>query len=84
MGSDKVCLNVDRVFGNTGRSPSAGDHIPSIINETNKCDWRFDKSAWYFELLELPEHLLFPGEKQMIDDWKTIGFDERLRKIGSK
>jgi hypothetical protein len=84
MGADKVCLNNDKVFGNTGRAPSAGDWVPSTVNETNKCDWRFDKSAWFFELQTLPDHLLFPGEKEMIQDWKAIGFDGRLRKIGSK
>lgn len=84
MGADKVCLNNDKVFGNTGRAPSAGAWVPSTVNDKNKCDWRFDKSAWFYELLELPDHLLFPGEKEMIEDFKTIGFDERLRKIGSK
>lgn len=84
MGADKVCLNNDKVFGNTGRAPSAGDWVPSTVNEKNPCDWRFDRSAWYFELQELPSHLLFPGEAEMIADWKTIGFDGRLRKIGSK
>ncbi len=84
MGADKVCLNTDKVFGNTGRSPSAGKHIPSSINEDNKADWDFSKSAWYFELQELPDDLLFPGEKEMIEDWKTIGYEGRLRKVGSK
>ena len=84
MGTDKVCLNNDKVFGNTGRAPSGGDWVPSTINEKNPCDWRFDKSAWFFELQKLPDHLLFPGEKEMIQDWKTIGFDGRLRKLGTK
>jgi hypothetical protein len=84
MGADKVCLNNDKVFGNTGRAPSAGDWVPSTVNDKNQCDWRFDKSAWFFELQELPDHLLFPGEKEMITDWKTIGFDGRLRKLGTK
>jgi hypothetical protein len=84
MGADKVCLNTDKVFGNTGRSPSAGKHIPSSINEDNKADWDFSKSAWYYELQELPDDLLFPGEKEMIQDWKTIGYEGRLRKVGSK
>ena len=84
MGADKVCLNNDKVFGNTGRAPSAGKWVPSTVNEDNLCDWRFDKSAWYFELQELPDHLLFPGEKEMVQDWKTIGFDGRLRKIEKK
>ena len=84
MGADTVCLNTDKVFGNTGRSTSVGKHIPSLINEGNKCDWDFSKSAWYKELQELPDDLLFPGEKEMIQDWKTIGFEERLRKVGSK
>lgn len=84
MGADKVCLNTDKVFGNTGRAPSAGKHIPSSVNEDNKADWDFSKSAWYYELQELPEDLLFPGEKEMIQDWQTIGYEGRLRKIGSK
>lgn len=84
MGADKVCLNNDKVFGNTGRAPSAGKWVPSTVNEENKCDWRFDKSAWFLELQELPDHLLFPGEKEMIADWKEVGFDGRLRKLGSK
>jgi len=84
MGADKVCLNNDKVFGNTGRSTSAGSWIPSLVNEQNKCDWDFSKSAWYYELQELPEHLLFPGESEMIADWKSIGFEGRLKKVGSK
>jgi hypothetical protein len=84
MGADKVCLNTDKVFGNTGRSPSVGTHIPSSVNEENKADWDFSKSAWYYELQELPDDLLFPGEKEMIQDWKTIGYEERLRKVGTK
>jgi len=84
MGGDKVCLNTDKVFGNTGRSPSAGLQIPSMINEDNKCDWDFSKSAWFLELLELPDDLLFSGEKEMIADWKKIGFVNRLKKVESK
>lgn len=84
MGADKVCLNTDKVFGNTGRSPSVGKHIPSSVNEGNKADWDFSKSAWFYELQELPDDLLFPGEKEMIQDWKTIGYEDRLRKVGSK
>ena len=84
MGSDKVCLNTDKVFGNTGRSPSVGPQIPSAVNEDNKCDWDFSKSAWFLELLDLPDDLLFSGEREMIEDWKTIGFQERLKKVGSK
>jgi len=79
MGGNKVCLNVDKVFGNTGRAPSVSDKIPSLLN--NSCDYDFSKSAWYFELLELPEHLLFPGEKEMIEDFKSIGFSGRLQKL---
>lgn len=84
MGNDNVCLNVDKVFGNTGRAPSAGAHIPSSVNDENPADWKFDKSAWYLELQELPENLLFSGEKEMIKDWRTIGYEGRLRKVGSK
>lgn len=81
MGSNNVCLNYDFVFGNTGRSKSLNNSIPSLINEENKCDWDFSKSAWYQELLMLPEHLLFSGEKEMIDDWKKYGFVDRLKKL---
>lgn len=84
MGADKACLNNDKVFGNTGRAPSVGEWVPSSTNETNKSDWDFSKSAWFLELQELPEHLLFAGEKQMIEDWRTIGFDGRLRKLQNK
>jgi len=81
MGTNKVCLNVDKVFGNTGRAPSVSDKIPSLLNQS--CDYDFSKSAWYFELLELPEHLLFPGEKEMIEDFKSIGFVGRLQKLAN-
>lgn len=81
MGTNKVCLNNDKVFGNTGRAPSAGEWVPSSVNESNRADWDFSKSAWFYELQELPDHLLFPGEKEMIQDWKTIGFEGRLRKL---
>jgi hypothetical protein len=81
MGTNKVCLNVDKVFGNTGRAPSVSDKIPSLLNHS--CDYDFSKSAWYFELLELPEHLLFPGEKEMIEDFKSIGFVGRLQKLAN-
>jgi len=77
----KVCMNNDKVFGNTGRYKSAGDWVPSTINESNPSDWRFDKSAWFLELQELPPHLLFEDEREMVDDFRTIGFDERLRKL---
>lgn len=84
MGSDKVCLNTDKVFGNTGRSPSVGPQIPSLISDDNPCDWDFSKSAWFLELLELPDDLLFSGEKEMIADWNESGFAKRLAKVGSK
>ena len=84
MGANKTCLNTDKVFGNTGRAPSAGKHIPSLSNPENQPDWKFEKSAWFFELQELPDHLLFPGEKEMIEDWKTIGYEARIRKIEGK
>jgi hypothetical protein len=82
MGTNKVCLNVDKVFGNTGRAPSVNNKIPSLLD--NSCDYDFSKSAWYFELLELPDHLLFPGEREMIEDFKTIGFVGRLQKLANK
>lgn len=82
MGGDKVCLNVDKVFGNTGRAPSVNDSVPSAISHKSPADYDFSRSAWYLELLELPEDLLFDGEKQMIADFKTFGFQERLRLVG--
>ena len=82
MGGDKVCLNVDKVFGNTGRAPSANNSIPSLLDQS--CDYDFSKSAWYFELQDLPEDLLFPGEKEMIEDFKSIGFIGRLQKLEEK
>jgi len=81
MGADKVCLNNDLVFGNTGRSPSAGDWVPSNINKENPAHYDFSKSAFYYELCDMDESLLFPGEKEMIDDWKEIGFNGRLKKL---
>lgn len=81
MGGSRQCLNNDLVFGNTGRSPSAGRWVPSPTNEKLKPDYRFDMSAFYFELLEMDESLLFPGEAEMIEDWKTIGFEGRLKKL---
>ena len=81
MGAHSACLNNDRVFGNTGRAKSAGDWVPSIINEANPADYNFEKSAWYYELQELPDHLLFEGEKEMVEDFKTIGFRARLEKL---
>jgi len=29
----------------------------------------------------MDESLLFPGEKDMIEDWNTIGFEGRLKKL---
>lgn len=81
MGADKVCLCYDKVYGNIGRNPSVSDEIPSLINEKNPCDYDFSKSSWYYEMLELPEDLLFPGEAEMISDWREIGFEARLRKV---
>jgi hypothetical protein len=84
MGSNKACLNNDKVFGNTGRAPSAGSWVPSSISIENKSAWKFNKSAWFLELQRLPDHMLFSGEKEMINDWMTIGFDERLKKLQAK
>jgi hypothetical protein len=77
----RVCVNNDKVFGNTGRYKSAGKWVPSTINQDNLSDWRFDKSAWFLELQELPPHLLFVDEAEMIQDFQTIGFDQRLQKL---
>ena len=79
MGGAATCLNNDKVFGNTGRSPSAGDWVPSLLDGT--CDYDFSKSAWYYELQELPDHLLFPGEREMVSDFRTAGFIGRLQKL---
>jgi thymidylate synthase ThyX len=84
MGGSKVCLNNDLVFGNTGRAKSAGDWVPSPTNQNLKPDYDFSKSAFYCELLEMNEDLLLPGEKEMIDDWTSIGFEGRLRKLDDK
>lgn len=83
MGADQKCLNGDEVFGNTGRAPSAGSWVPSWTNDKKKSDYDFSKSAWYYELLHLPDELLFKGEREMVEDFKTIGFEGRLRKLGS-
>jgi hypothetical protein len=79
MGGNKVCLNVDKVFGNTGRAPSVNNKIPTLLD--GSCDYDFSKSAWYFELQDLPDDLLFIGEKEMIEDFKNIGFTGRLKKL---
>ena len=63
-----ICLNYDRVFGNGAkRYPSANEEIESI---TKNADYDFKKSAWYLELQRLPEDLLFPDEKEMIERWR--------------
>lgn len=70
LGSkQKKCLIYDKVFGNTGRFPSGHENVPSKDGKI-KPDFDFKKSAWYLELLKLPEELLLPGEKEMIDNWK--------------
>jgi len=85
MGAARgVCLNTDKVFGNTGRMKPAGHFIPSLTNENLPCDYDFSKSAWYRELKQLPDELLFSGEREMINDWNTIGFKARLRKLESE
>lgn len=64
----KVCLNYDKVFGNGAqRYPSANEEIEEI---TKNADYNFKKSAWYLELQKLPDDLLFPDEKEMIEKWK--------------
>lgn len=71
IGADrKVCLNVDKVFGNTGRYKSANDSIPSPDGKV-KCYYDFTKSGWYQELLELDKDLLFKDEEDMINRWKS-------------
>lgn len=63
-----VCLNYDKVFGNGAqRYPSANDEIEKI---TENADYDFKKSAWYLELQKLPDDLLFPDEKEMIERWQ--------------
>lgn len=83
MGAEQKCLNGDEVFGNTGRAPSAGPWVPSWTNDKKKSDYDFSKSAWYYELMKLPDDLLFKGEREMVEDFKSIGFEGRLRKLGS-
>ena len=76
MGAwQQKCLNVDKVFGNTGRFPSASSLVPAPGAEVEP-DYDFTKSAWYLELMlmasERPE-LLFPGEAEMVDRWRQGG-----------
>jgi thymidylate synthase ThyX len=76
MGAfQKKCMNVDKVFGNTGRFPSANPSVPSPDSD-NKPDYDFRKSAFYLELLDMyysePE-LLFAGEDKMIERWIAGG-----------
>ena len=69
MGAkNKVCVNYDKVFGNTGRFPSANE---TIQKNTDNALYDFKKSAWYLELLDLDQDLLFPGENEMIERWKS-------------
>lgn len=85
IGADReMCVNNDRVFGNTGRHRSAGEWVPSAVNDEAPSDYRFDKSAFYYELMNMSDDLLFPGEREMIDDWQTIGFEGRLKKINEE
>lgn len=83
MGSDKkMCFNVDRVFGNTGRFKAPAS-VPSITNEKNACDYDFSKSAFYLELQRMSDDVLFDGEREMIEDWSQVGFRGRLAKLES-
>lgn len=66
------CLIYDKVFGNTGRFPSGHDKVASP-GGLIKPDYDFRKSAWYKELCEMDEALLFKGEKEMIARWKEGG-----------
>lgn len=65
----KRCMIVDKVFGNTGRYPSANEEVASPDGNI-KPDYDFKKSAWYLELKDMDESLLFPDEKEMIARWK--------------
>lgn len=66
----RVGQNCDRVFGNSfKRYPDAN---ADVTFATDHCDYDYAKSAWYQELIRLyhshPE-LLFPDEKEMIEEW---------------
>lgn len=85
MGAwQQKCLNVDKVFGNTGRFPSASSRVPAPGAEVEP-DYDFRKSAWYLELIriasEQPE-LLFPGEADMVERWMQGGPLLRTSTIG--
>mgnify|MGYP006335218407 CR=1 FL=1 len=73
------CLIQDKVFGATGRFLPGSKRVAVPQSESHRfpenpvADWDFTKSAWYLELLELPDDLLFPGEKEMIERWKRGG-----------
>lgn len=66
----QVGQNYDAVFGNSfKRFPDANEEVTSI---TKNCDYDYTKSAWYLELIKLYKerpHLLFPYEKEMIEEW---------------
>lgn len=76
MGSwQKKCMNVDKVFGNTGRYPLANATVPSPDTD-NKPDYDFRKSAFYLELIEMYNHrseLLFADEASMVERWLAGG-----------
>lgn len=81
MGAPQMkCLNNDLVFGNTGRFPSGGEWVPDPTGSL-KPDYDFEKSAFYRELLEMPDDLLLPGESEMVQDWREVGYEGRLKKL---
>lgn len=65
----KKCLIYDDVLGNFGRYPPGHDRVPHKDGKV-KPRYDFTKSAWYLELKKLPEELLLPDEKEMIEKWK--------------
>ena len=74
----RKCLNVDKVFGNTGRFVSGSDRVPSPDKLAKlQPDYDFRKSAWYLELIQLYEtgqhDLLFEGEAEMLERWLAGG-----------
>lgn len=75
-------MNTDKVFGNSFKRFE--DANEEVTNVTANCTCDFKKSAWYAELMRIYDNekfeLLFPGEKEMIEQWKEDEFRDGYNK----
>lgn len=73
------CLIADLVFGATGRFPPGHKGVAVPAQDADRypdnpvAHYDFAKSAWFLELLEMPQNLLLPSEWEMIERWKKNG-----------